>query len=268
MTPPFPPHDTMPGTQLLFTAMNFVILLAVVVLLMRYSWKNRDWIPAWLLVGGCLGTLLEPVVDVVNLIWYPPKGNWTVLQMGGIHTPLLCIPGYIWLYGGLGALFYVFLRSGASRADVWKAFVGLMIFLALVEFVGSGTGVYYYYGAQPLRIFRYCAYWGFINASVPIIIGVAIYLLRPHVPGWRGVFVIPLVPFAIGASFFGGGFPVHLALNNAPLPWIVTQLAGIATALLCTGAVWIATRAVPVKRTAIGAADAGAVRAASTGASA
>jgi hypothetical protein len=260
MTPPFPSHETMPGSQLLFTALNFGLLLIVALLIVRNSWKHRDWVPTWLLVAGCLGLLLEPAVDVMGLVWYPPEGNWAILQTRGIHIPLLCVPGYMWLYGGLGALFYIFLRNGANRVDLWKAFGALMVFLALVEFVGSGTGVYYYYGAQPLRIFNYCGYWSFINACAPVIIGAVSYLLRPHLTGWRAVFTVPLVPFAIGAAFFAGGGPVFLAVSNPPLPWVVTQLAGIATCLLCTGVVWIATRAAPVERMNSGAPSASEIK--------
>jgi hypothetical protein len=252
MTPHFPPHQTMPGSQLLFTALNFGILLIVAALLVRNCRKHRDWLPAWLLIGGLIATLIEPVVDVVGLIWYPPQGNWAVLYMGGITVPLLCVAGYTWLYAALGGATYILLRNGANRSDLFKGFFGLMVFLMLVEFLGSGTGVYYYYGDQPLRIFGYVAYWGFINASVPVIIGVVSYLLRPHVTGWRMVFSIPVVPFVTGASFLGGGFPVWLAIYNAPLPWVVTQLAGVVTCLLCTGGVWIATRAAPVQRTTPG----------------
>jgi hypothetical protein len=68
------------------------------------------------------------------------------------------------------------------------------------------------------------------------------------------------VPFAIGAAFFAGGGPVFLAVSNPPLPWVVTQLAGIATCLLCTGAVWIAARAAPVERTNSGAPSASEIK--------
>jgi hypothetical protein len=256
MTPSFPPYDVMPWTQGLFTALNFGLLLVVVVAVGFNCWKHRDWIPAWLLVGGLLGVCLEPIMDVVGLIWYPPQGNWAVLHMHGVCVPVLCVAGYVWLYGGLGGLSYILLRNGASRTDLFRAFVALMVFLMAIEFVGSGTGVYHYYGDQPLRIFHYVAYQGFVNAAIPIIIGVTVHLLQLHVTGWRAVLVIPVVPFAIGASFFGGGFPVFLVVNNPPLPWVVTQLAGVLTCLLCAGSVWIMSRAIPPERRTSGGAAA------------
>jgi hypothetical protein len=183
------------------------MLLVVVVAVTFNCWKHQDWIPAWLLVGGLLGVCLEPVMDVVGLVWYPPQGNWAVLHMHGVSVPVLCVAGYVWLYGGLGGLSYILLRNGASRIDLFRAFVALVILLMAIEFAGSGTGVYHYYGDQPLRIFDYVAYQGFVNAAIPIIIGFTAHLLQPHVTKWRAVLVIPVVPFAIGRSILRRRLP-------------------------------------------------------------
>jgi uncharacterized membrane protein YoaT (DUF817 family) len=251
LTPSPPPFTEMPGSQLVFTTINFIILVLVTAFVARDCYKQRNWMPLVLLVGGAISLLQEPLVDIVGLIHYPPHGAWSVMEVAGRVVPWLCVPGYIWLYAGLGAVVYVMIRNGAGRADIWKAWIGLMVYLGVgIEFYGSGTGIYYYYGEQPLKVFEYAVYWGFLNASATVMVGALAWALREHLTGGRTIFAVAIAPLAVGASFFGGGATTFVALNSAPLPWYATQLAGVITCVICTFGVWMALRAVPAQRTA------------------
>lgn len=251
LTPEHPHYSEMPWDQVVFTLMQAIILALIMAFLVRDCFRQRNWMPFALLVGGAIALLQEPLVDIVGLIWYPPDGAWAVMKVDGHAVPWLCLLGYIWLYPGLGAIVYIMIRNGAGRADIWKFWIGLMVFLMVgVEFYGSGTGVYHYYGEQPLKLFDYAVYWGFINASSTVLTGVLAWALRKHLTGWRTVLSVAIAPLAVGASFFGGGASTYVALNSAPLPWYITQLAGLMTCVICTIGVWMVLRAVPANRSA------------------
>lgn len=249
MTPPHPGLTEMPWSQLVFTLMQVIILAVIAAFLARDCYRQRNWMPLVLLLGGPIALLQEPLVDITGLIYYPPDGAWSIMEVDGRVVPWLCLFGYTWLYPGLGAIVYIVLRNGAGRADIWKLWIGLMVFLMVgVEFYGSGTGVYHYYGQQPLKVLDYSLYWGFINASATVLTGVLAWALRRHLTGWRTVLAVAVAPLAVGASFFGGGAATFVALNSGPLPWYVTQLAGLMTCLICSIGVWMVLRAAPAQR--------------------
>ncbi|WP_162938637.1 hypothetical protein [Mycobacterium kyogaense] len=236
--------------------MQIAILALIMLFLARDCLRQRNWMPLVMLAGGAIALLSEPVVDIAGLIWYPPEGAWAIMHVDGRAVPWLCLFGYIWLYPGLGAIVYIMIRNGAGRADIWKFWVGLMVFLMVgVEFYGSGTGVYHYYGDQPLKVFDYSMYWGFINASSTVLTGVLAWALREHLTGWRTLLSVAIAPLAVGASFFGGGSPTFVVLNSGPHAWYVTQGAGLLTCAICSIGVWMALRAVPAQRTAASAKD-------------
>ena len=256
MTPPHPAFTEMPSAQLIFTLMQVIILALIMAFLARDCFRQRNWMPFTLLAGGAIALLQEPVVDIAGLIWYPPDGAWAVMHVDGRALPWLCLFGYIWLYPGLGAIVYIMIRNGAGRADIWKFWAGLMVFLMVgVEFYGSGTGVYHYYGDQPLKLFDYSVYWGFINATSTVLTGALAWALRKHLTGWRTVLAVAVAPLAVGASFFGAGATTFVVLNSGPLPWYVTQLAGLVTCAICSIGVWMALRAVPAQRSAASVKD-------------
>jgi hypothetical protein len=246
----------MPWAQVVFTFMQIIIFTLIAAFLARDCYRQRNWMPMALLAGGALALLQEPLVDIAGLIWYPPEGAWSIMSVNGHVVPWLCLFGYIWLYPGLGAIVYIMIRNGAGRAAIWKFWAGLMVFLMVgVEFYGSGTGVYHYYGDQPLKLFDYSVYWGFINATSTVLTGVLAWALRKHLTGWRTLLAVAVAPLAVGASFFGGGATTFVALNSGPLPWYVTQAAGLMTCAICSTAVWMVLRAVPEQRSAASVKD-------------
>jgi hypothetical protein len=254
LSPEHPPFAEMSWAQLVFTLMQVIILALIIAFLAHDCYRQRNWMPFALLTGGAVALLQEPLVDIAGLIWYPPEGAWAVMEVDGRVVPWLCLFGYIWLYPGLGAIVYIMIRNGAGRADIWKFWIGLMVFLMVgVEFYGSGTGVYHYYGDQPLKLFDYSVYWGFINASATVLTGLLAWALRKHLTGWRTVLAVAVAPLAVAASFFGGGATTFVALNSGPLPWYVTQVAGLMTCAMCSIGVWMGLRAVPAHRSAVSA---------------
>jgi hypothetical protein len=251
---PVPPPGTMPhGWEVAFT-LACVVMLAIFGAVAVRIWRvERDPVPLLLLGGGALATVWEPVVDVLGLCWYPRQGQIKLFETLGRPIPLLVLFGYAWFVGGVSILTYRRALSHGVRSLI-PFYAVVMVFTPPFELVAVHSGVYHYYGAQPLRVAGYPLWWDFVNSAMPVAVAVTVATLRPHLTGWRIVAVLALVPMVDGAVNAAVSWPVWSALNGG-LQIPAGQLTGLATCGLSLLLVWMITRpgaslAVPMHGTA------------------
>jgi lipoprotein signal peptidase len=231
------------GWQTAFTVAMVVPTVALIVVAARHKARNRDPVPLLCLVGGAFACLVEPLVDVLAHCWYPTHRQWKLMTVMGRDTPILVLPGYIWFMGGFAALTYIALQRGAMPRDVRRLYAALIAVNALVEIPGVHTHVYFYYGHQPLRIFDWPLWWGFVNTAIGIVGGCLVHAVRRRqlaAPS-EALAIIALVPMIDAAVNAGAAWPLFSSLASPGWSVAANQIAGLLTCVLATVAVVVAS---------------------------
>jgi hypothetical protein len=102
----------------------------------------------------------------------------------------------------------------------------------LLEHPGLYMNLFFYYGHQPFWFTRFPLWWGAVNATIPIVSVTLVYLLRPHLRGWRILAVVPLIPVVQAGVSAAVSWPVWNTINTS-LPAAVVWVAGALTIGLC-----------------------------------
>jgi hypothetical protein len=210
-----PVHMVMPhGAQAVFTIANVIPLAVVAIVAFRYARAHRTALPFCLLAGGLASVLLEPIVDVLGLCWFPANGQWTAFQAFDVSIPLYMLPVYAWFVGGQAFLLYWWLQRGVTKRQLFLIWVGIALVNAAVEIPGLWIRVYTYYGDQPFSVLRFPLWWTFCNTLMPMMAAAFAYKLAPVLRGWRLALLIPLVPMSDGLANGAVSWPTWLALNS------------------------------------------------------
>jgi hypothetical protein len=206
----------------------------------------KDWfdtgkpVLSFLMLGGLLAIVNEPLLNVVAAVWYQRSDQFMVLQLLGRPMPLWVTLLYMGGYGICGIWAYQCIKRGITRK---KLFV-LWILIACIDIVletvfTSIPGLYVYYGHQPLRLMQFPLWWPPINALVVVMSSSIAYLLTPHLRGWRWCVAPIIVPISQMMSYGATAVPGCIAVNG-DLSWIVVQLLGVCTyALAVLMVYWI-----------------------------
>lgn len=181
-----------------------------------------------LFIGGGAMMLFEPMVDTVGACWFP-RNSWVGFEAWGRPLPVwLCI-AYFFYFGIASALVWQGLKRGMTRAQIWIAFVSLMVGDLLFESALLTVDPYTYYGYQPLWLSNgFPLWWMAVNAGVPMVLGALVYKFDDTFRGWRALTIVPLALSTSAAVNAVIGWPSWLVINTE-LPWALTQAGGIAT---------------------------------------
>jgi hypothetical protein len=227
-----PPIDaaTPHTAQLVVTAVTGILVL-VSVLYALLMW-NRRGTPLYLLIllGGGLAILNEPALDLVSQIYFPRNGSWTVFEAYGRTMPVWAVFSYIVFFGTQTVAILEVLRHGVTRTKIWLGVAGVWIFNIALEVTVLKTGIYFYFGHQPLRIGDFPAVWLTLN-SVGVALAVAVFFAgREFFTGPR-VLTAVAVPPACQVAALWLGTPHFLALNSDQ-PQAVKTLASAASIVI------------------------------------
>ncbi len=181
-TIPQPPvDDEMPKTaETIFNIFIFLPLLAMIGFAIREIKKNKNPVLLYCLIGGAFAATMEPVVDVLGLVYLKEAdalGTFTILDR---TMPLYICFVYPWYVGGLGYMAYRLFQNGITRKGLFQLWALDCIVDIALETPGIVTGTYLYYGEQPLNPWGFPIWWGFVNPVMPMVAGALIYHVRPH----------------------------------------------------------------------------------------
>lgn len=241
---PAPPTDLSAphGASVTFLVLCCVITVVVVVYAAARARKG-DPLAFVFLAGGLLAGLLEPMLDHVGLLWFAADNVAIAVETFHRHVPLYVVLGYAFFFGGSSYVAYRAMLAGRGRT--W--FIGFFAFDWLADFAlqatGRALGLYEYYGPQPLLLLDVPMWWLTIDASLGMLCGGTLFLIRRHLVGWRVLVIIPMVPGMYAGLNAAAGWPVFSALNSGPAT-IVVWLAGLATCGLALLYWWMMLTAV------------------------
>lgn len=213
------------AAQWFFTLFQMPMLVAAVVLALRLARRYQSLIPFVFLVGGGLAMLNEPIVDHNAAVWFPTDGQWTLYTTFGVPQPVWLATAYVWFFGGQAMLTWHLLEQGLPAQRLWKAFAVLVASDIVLEHPGLYLDLFFYYGEQPFQFTRFPLWWGFVNATTPLVSATLVYLLRPYLTGRRTLGLVLLVPMVSAGTNAALAWPVWNAVNST-WPWPVVWAAG------------------------------------------
>jgi hypothetical protein len=193
-----------------------------------------------LLVGGAAASLVEAIVDIAGLCWYPQEG-----QLQGYATtqgiPLWIVFAYAAYFGGGTYVLSEYARAGITKRALWITLAGLMASEIVFEVTVINLGGYSYFGNQPITLAGMPLFWLTLNFP-GMFAAVALMVRLPHLfTGWRVLVAVflPGIAYALGA--FGAGWPVFSAVHVAGP--IVVNLASAVTFAL---GLWMLSATIPL----------------------
>lgn len=246
-TIPQPPvDDEMPKTaETIFNIFIFLPLLGMICFAIREIKKHKNPVLLYCLIGGAFAATMEPVVDVLGLVYLKEAdalGTFTILDR---TMPLYICFVYPWYVGGLGYMAYRLFQNGITRKGLFQLWALDCVVDIALETPGIVTGTYLYYGEQPLNPWGFPIWWGFVNPVMPMVAGALIYHVRPHLTSsWQLLAIIPLIPMADGLANGAVAWPMWITLNQQDVSMWVTYIGCAATLGLALYAVWIVSLAV------------------------
>ncbi|MEA2346352.1 MAG: hypothetical protein QOG62_139 [Thermoleophilaceae bacterium] len=238
---PQPPTSMpMPHTaETVFNIFIFIPLGIALAIAVRHIIGGKGPLLLYCILGGALAAMYEPIVDVLGLVYLKEVdalGTFTILDR---TMPLYICFVYPWYVGGLGYLAYRLFQRGITMKGLFALWALDFVVDIFLESPGILAGTYLYYGQQPFDIWGFPLWWGFVNPVMPMVAGMLIYKLKPHLTGWKMLGIIPLVPMADGIANAASGFPMWIALNQTDVSYVWTYLAGFATLALALYCVWM-----------------------------
>jgi hypothetical protein len=236
----------MPKTaETVFNVFIFIPLGAALALGVRQVIRGRGPVLLYCIAGGAFAAFFEPVVDVLGLVYLKEQnalGTFTVLDR---TMPLYICFVYPWYVGGLGYLAYRLFERGVTVRDLYVLWALDCVVDIALETPGILAGTYLYYGKQPLDLWGFPLWWGFVNPVMPMLAGALIYKLRPHLgSGWKLLAILPLIPAADGMANAAAAWPMWISLNQTDVSYVWTYLAAGVTLGLSLFAVWVISLAV------------------------
>jgi hypothetical protein len=232
--------------QTIFTIGVTIPWVVLLVLAMRHLVRDRSPVLLLFLAGGALAAVMEPIVDVLGMCFFPRENQWVGLELFGRPIPLLIWPVYSWFVGGQAYFFWRLFQRGVSRGRLWKLWLAVMAVNVVLETPGLLMGVYTYYGPQPFNLWGLPLWWPPVNATMPIVAGLLVHKMTPHLTGARILAVIPFVPMADGLTNGALAWPVWSALNTQ-IGFPATYPAAVASSGLAALAIWVITRGLPAE---------------------
>jgi len=240
-TIPAPPTGgVMPKTaETIFNVFIFIPLAAALVWAIREIRRGNSPVLLYCIIGGAFAAVLEPIVDVLGLVYlkeHNALGTFTVL---GRTMPLYICFVYPWYVGGLGYLTYRLFDRGVSRRTMFGLWAVIGVVDVLLESPGILLHTYSYYGHQPFDFWGFPLWWGFVNPVMPMVAGALIWAVKPHLTGSQLLALIPLIPMADGLANGATAWPIWAVLNQHDVSYVWTYLASLATLGLALYSVWI-----------------------------
>lgn len=210
--------------QLTSTIATGALALAALVYVIVLWRRERIVWPAFMLVGGTLAFLLEPLFDHLYGLWFFEEGQWTLFSSHGSHLPAWLPLAYMAYYGGAAIVIARILQRRPQMRTVWQMYAGVVVmsYIAEISYI-QVFAVYNYQDSQPFVVLGYPAFMAFTNAMSALVAGIIASRIAPLLSGRNLLSLVTLTPLAYGAGLFGTGI-LYLSVRHSfedPPMWLV-----------------------------------------------
>lgn len=224
------------GSQLFAIWATSILAAVVVGLVVRLCLRERITWPLFLLVGGTITALQEPLFDHLYGLWFYTEGQDTAFHTYGIQVPVWLPIIYVSYYGGLTIFFTRLFSRGVTQRKIVQYFLLSVLLAATAEiFYINLCHLYGYQHDQAFVVWHYPVWVAFVNGVPPFLAAIALARLVPLARGWAQVGLLFVVPTAFAADSFGTGF-LYLSVRHAAwehgTPMALVHVAAALTACL------------------------------------
>jgi hypothetical protein len=227
---PQPPVDAvMPETVQTVATIVTGVLAGVLLVIVLFVWaRRRDSIFLCFVLSSAVCAWIEPIVDILGLVWHPRFGQWQAFETFGRPIPVWVVFGYILVFGLLPSLDLVLLRRRVGYRLMWIATLVNLAVDTAIEVPLTAHRLYYYYGDQPLKIGEFPILQLAVNGTCALLIATVVFRFPQAFSGARALWLLLVAPAAqLGA--LAVGLPAFSVLNT-DLPQGIRWI-GVATSL-------------------------------------
>ena len=241
--------------QHIFTWVSWAIVLVMLVVAWRMGKRYNTWFHLFAILAAGIGAFIEPLYDVAFALWFydihngEPGAMFSHFTAFDIVQPNWTHSGYIILYAT--ACFYAGRMMYEGRLQpkfLYLIWLAEIVTSCVFEVIGTGVGVYTYYGPYVLRIWNYPLVIGVLEGTQVVLftlVAVAFWRRVSSPLGLAGLLVI--FPITMMGANCGLGAPIIVALHlseetfSQGMVWAGTLLS----MALCYIAVYGATKFLP-----------------------
>lgn len=241
--------------QSIFTWLSWAIVVAMLLIAWRMGTRQRTPFYIFAVLAAGIGAYVEPLYDVAFDLWFydvnngVPGAMWSHFTAFGVVQPNWTHSGYMILYSTAclyaGRMLYEGRVTAPTLFLIWIAEITAS---CVFEVIGTGTGVYTYYGPYVLWIWNYPLVIGVLEGTQVILYTIlAVHFWRrvSSPVGLLGLFAI--FPMTMMGANLGLGGPIVIALHlsDAEFSEGIVWAATLSTIALCTLAVFGASKFMP-----------------------
>ena len=219
--------------QTVVTSASWALTALLLVVALRYSWRERTPFYVLIVLAVIVGAFVEPLYDSALMLWFYSPGMWSHFSAFGIPQPVWTHSGYAILYATPAVFINRRIQAGQFRAQdlYWWAAIEFAMSCCF-EMIVINAGVYEYWGPHVLRVFNYPLIIATLETVQVMCFSVAAAHLRRHADNalqLLALFVIFPAFFIMGNLGVGGPTVIALHLDSTS-PGLV--YAGTLTSLV------------------------------------
>ena len=200
----------------------------------RVGLAGRTWLPVAIAISPALICIPEVFFDIMGGVYFPWSPTETfghAFTLMGREMPVWIVAGWFG-YGAFALFIFDAIAKRPTTRSLWILFAVAGLSSAVFEECLLATGVYHYYGNQPLVLFHLYPWWWLPCNSIGVFLAAALaYRLRDQLQGWRSLLMLLITPLSVSAVYGAIALPSWIAVNS-DYPWLPTQLLGLLTLAL------------------------------------
>ncbi|MBI5443337.1 MAG: hypothetical protein HY900_19245 [Deltaproteobacteria bacterium] len=193
----------------------------------------------FLLIGGLVGEMLEPICNVLGMAYHPEAGQIVGFHTLGRDIPLWLVLCYPWYFGAFSRQVIAWdARGELTLGRYWKVFGVAAFFCLAIEVFPVQAVLWKYYGPQPVMYAGLPLSWYIVNPTSVLATAAFLALSVRGRAGWQRWPVLILMPICIVGFHTGVYAPLYITQNAG---WSANQsiltlvvVAGFAATLLTT----------------------------------
>lgn len=194
--------------------------------------KHKDDIPLWMIVGGLIASLLEPMLDTLGHLWWPDNLPGPAFIGYDLSIPWLIPPCYVFFISMTGYWAYTRMKAGLDIKGLFLIWLLITSTDIIMEMPGTAFGAYVYYGDASFKILGFPLAWGWLNGTSMFAVGALLWAVEPHLKGNNRIYLALVSVVAMGAAYGVTAWPYFMSLNW-PMPWIASRVLTLVSLLLC-----------------------------------
>lgn len=175
--------------------------------------SKHDSVPILVWLGGFIASLNEGTIDYNLHLWWPTNLPGPAYQTFGLNVPLLIPFCYAFFVSMTGYFAYRMMERGLTLKGVFYVWIAVAMIDVLMEYPGTLSQAYIYYGDQPFKFGGFPWWQAWTNATGFVMLGFLLWLFVPILRGWKKAVIILLPALGFHGAWGAVAWPNYMAMN-------------------------------------------------------